>query len=45
LLRGARTIQTTIVMGEPQLMNYRIEEMADAPAQVKALRLAWTTGK
>ena len=45
LQRGARTVQTTIVMGEPQLMNYRIEEMAEAPAQAKALRSAWTSGK
>ena len=45
LQRGARTIQTTIVMGEPQLMNYRIEEIANAPSEVKALRVAWTSGK
>jgi predicted metalloprotease with PDZ domain len=45
LKRGARTIQTTIVMGEPQLMNYRIEEIADAPGEAKALRVEWTTGK
>jgi predicted metalloprotease with PDZ domain len=45
LQRGARTIQTTIVMGEPQLMNYRIEEIAAAPTDAKALRIAWMTGK
>ncbi len=45
LQRGARTIQTTIIMGEPTQMNYRIEEIADAPSEAKALRVAWTTGK
>jgi predicted metalloprotease with PDZ domain len=45
LQRGARTIQTTIVMGEPQLMNYRLEEIADAPSEAKALRAAWLNGK
>jgi predicted metalloprotease with PDZ domain len=45
LQRGARTMQTTIVMGEPTQMNYRIEEIADAPSEAKALRVAWTTGK
>ena len=45
LQRGARTMQTTIVMGEPTQMNYRIEENADAPSEAKALRVAWTTGK
>jgi hypothetical protein len=32
-------------MGEPQLMNYRIEEIADAPSEAKALRAAWLNGK
>jgi len=45
LQRGARTIQTTIIMGEPQLMNYRIEEIADAPSEAKALRAGWVNGK
>jgi predicted metalloprotease with PDZ domain len=45
LQRGARTVQTTIVMGEPQLMNYRIEDIANAASAAKALRAAWLTGK
>ena len=44
LLRGPRTIQTTIIMGEPQLMNYRIEEIAGAPSEAKKLRAAWLKG-
>jgi predicted metalloprotease with PDZ domain len=43
--RGARIIQTTIVMGAPQLMDYRIEEMPNAPGEAKALRAAWLSGK
>jgi len=45
LQRGGRPILTTIIMGEPQLMNYRIEEIADAPSAAKALRAAWLNGK
>jgi predicted metalloprotease with PDZ domain len=45
LQRGTRTIQTTIVMGEPQLMNYRIEEIKNASSEAKRLRAAWVSGK
>jgi len=45
LQRGGRTIQTTIIMGEPQLMNYHIEEISNAPGAAKALRAAWLNGK
>jgi predicted metalloprotease with PDZ domain len=45
LQRGTSVIQTTIVMGEPQLMNYRIEELPNASADAKALRAAWLNGK
>jgi predicted metalloprotease with PDZ domain len=45
LQRDTRTIQTTIVMGEPQLMNYRIEEIKDASGAAKRLRAAWVSGK
>ena len=45
LQRGGRPIQTTIIMGEPQLMNYRIEEIAGAPSEAKTLRAAWLNGK
>jgi predicted metalloprotease with PDZ domain len=43
--RGARTIQTSITLGEPQILNYRIEEMKDASPETKALRAAWLSGK
>jgi predicted metalloprotease with PDZ domain len=45
LQRGPRTIQTTIVMGAPQIADYRLEEIADAPASAKALRAGWLNGK
>jgi len=44
LLRGARTVPTSITLGEPQILNYRIEEMKDAPAEAKVLRAAWLLG-
>ena len=43
--RGPRTIQTTVIMGAPQVMDYSLEEVADAPAAAKALRTAWLSGK
>jgi len=43
--RGRRAIQITIVLGAPQVLDYRIEEIADAPAEAKALRAAWLNGK
>jgi predicted metalloprotease with PDZ domain len=43
--RGARTIQTSITLGEPQTLNYRIEEMKDGPAEKKAVRVGWLNGK
>jgi predicted metalloprotease with PDZ domain len=45
LQRGGRTIQTTIIMGEPQLMDYRIEESTNASSAAKALRSMWLNGK
>ena len=45
VLRGRRTIQMSIVLGPPQISSYRIEEMANAPAEAKALRAAWLNGK
>ena len=42
--RGTRTVQASIMLGEPQILNYRIEEMKDAPAETKALRAAWLLG-
>src|SRR5258707_5077337 len=43
--RGARTLQVSITLGEPQILNYRIEELKDAPAETKALRVGWLNGK
>jgi len=42
--RDARTLQVSITLGEPQILNYRIEEMKDAPVETKALRAAWLKG-
>ena len=43
--RGDKTLNLTITMGEPLLFNYRIEEDPNAPAEAKALRAAWLSGK
>ena len=43
--RDARTLRVSITLGEPQILNYRIEEMKDAPAEPKVLRAAWLSGK
>jgi predicted metalloprotease with PDZ domain len=43
--RGGRTVQGSITLGEPQILNYRIEEMKDASTEIKALRAAWLNGK
>jgi predicted metalloprotease with PDZ domain len=42
--RDRRTIQTTLVLGEPDRFEYRIEEKKDATAEEKALRSAWLKG-
>lgn len=42
--RGRRKIQTSIVLGPPQVMDYRIEEMANATTETKTLRAAWLLG-
>ena len=42
--RDQRTIQKSITLGEPQIFNYRIEEIKDAPAAARALRAAWMKG-
>jgi predicted metalloprotease with PDZ domain len=43
--RGRRTLQLSVVLGPPQISSYRIEEMTNAPRDVKALRSAWLNGK
>jgi len=42
--RDRKTISTTIVLGEPDRFDYRIEEKKDATAEQKALRAAWMKG-
>jgi predicted metalloprotease with PDZ domain len=39
--RDRRTIQTTLLLGAPERVEYRIEERSDATPQQKALRAAW----
>jgi predicted metalloprotease with PDZ domain len=43
--RGQRSMQIMLTLGEPQILNYRIEEMKDAPVETKALRVAWLSGQ
>src|SRR6266496_4587548 len=45
LQRDGHMIQTSITLGEPQIFDYRIEEMNEAPAEAKALRAAWLNGR
>ncbi len=45
LQRGGKVIRLTIIMGEPMLFNYRIEENPSASSEAKALRAAWLSGK
>ncbi len=42
---NGRVVQTSLVLGEPTLFDYRIEEIKNAPAEVKALRTTWMNGK
>jgi predicted metalloprotease with PDZ domain len=42
--RDRRTIKTTLVLGEPERFEYRIEERKDATDQQRALREAWLNG-
>ena len=43
--RGPRSMQIMLTLGVPQILNYRTEEMKDAPVETKALRAAWLSGK
>ena len=45
LQRGRRKIQTSIVLGQPQVMDYHIEELANATPEARAMRRAWMNGK
>jgi len=42
--RDRRTIQTTIVLREPERFEYRIEERKDTTAAQKGLRATWLKG-
>src|SRR6266446_5132189 len=42
--RDRRTIQTAIVLREPERFEYKMEERKDATAKQKALRQAWLKG-
>jgi predicted metalloprotease with PDZ domain len=42
--RDRKTISTTITLGEPDRIDYRIEEKKDATKEQKALRAAWLKG-
>jgi hypothetical protein len=41
--RDRRTIQATMLLGEPDRFEYRIQERQDATPQQKVLRAAWLT--
>ena len=42
--RDRKTISTTITLGEPDRIDYRIEERKDATKEQKALQAAWLKG-
>jgi predicted metalloprotease with PDZ domain len=42
--RDRQTIKTNVVVGEPEVFDYKIEEKPDATAEQKALRAAWLKG-
>ncbi len=42
--RDRKTISATIILGEPDRFDYRIEERKDATREQKALRAAWLKG-
>lgn len=42
--RDRRTIKTNIVLGEPERLDYRIEENPGATPAQKAIRVAWLNG-
>jgi predicted metalloprotease with PDZ domain len=43
--RDRRTIKAEMILGEPERVEYRIEEKADATDQQRKLRTAWLSGK
>src|SRR6185295_3992885 len=43
--RDRRTINTNLVLRQPERFDFKIEERPDATAEQKALRAAWLSGK
>ena len=43
--RGGKIMRMNLTVGQPLLFNYRIEEMANASVEARALRRAWLSGK
>ncbi|MEO8434700.1 MAG: PDZ domain-containing protein [Pyrinomonadaceae bacterium] len=44
LRRNRDTMQTSLTIGQPEHIEFRIEEMKDAPPEARALRAAWLKG-
>ncbi|HEY6047103.1 MAG TPA: PDZ domain-containing protein [Pyrinomonadaceae bacterium] len=45
ITRAGKIMRMNLTVGPPLLFNFRIEEMANASAEAKALRQAWLSGK
>jgi predicted metalloprotease with PDZ domain len=43
--RNRRTIKANMIVGEPERVEFKIEERGDATSEQKALRAAWLNGK
>jgi predicted metalloprotease with PDZ domain len=43
--RNRRTIKANMIVGEPERVEFKIEERGDATSEQKALRAAWLSGK
>ena len=44
LRRNRDKMETSLMIGQPEHIEFRIEEMKDAPAEARALRGAWLKG-
>jgi predicted metalloprotease with PDZ domain len=45
LLRHNRPVSATVVLGAPQVFDYRIEKLLNASAEANLFRAAWLSGK
>jgi hypothetical protein len=43
--RFRRTVELSMVLGPPEFYDYRIDDLPNASAAMKALRTAWLEGK